>query len=188
MRRASIPAALAAILFALPATAQSPARGTGLAMTGGAGIGWTRPACEFCRRDRAAGPVAYLQVTTQMSTSFALGAEARFWARNDEVFELIGALGAVAYLFPTPGGPFHIKGGISYLSYRAYDDDGDLVANMPAIQLGAGYRFRISDGLGLTNFVNVVTGRFGTLRSDDAAVVSNMGVTSFQLGLALTRY
>jgi hypothetical protein len=186
MSRLACAAAVAAVLFAVPLEAQTPS--SGLAMTGGAGIGWTRPACDFCRRDRSAGPVAYLQVTSQVNPSFGLGAEARFWARDDEVFELTGSLGIVAYLYPTPGGPFHIKGGLAYLSYRAYDDDGDLVSNMPAIQLGAGYRFQISEGFGLTNFVNVVAGRFGTLRSDDDALVDNMGITSFQLGLALTRF
>jgi hypothetical protein len=186
MSRSALAAVITAVLFALPLEAQAPGRG--LAMTGGAGIGWTRPACDFCRRERAAGPVAYLQVTSQMNSAFALGAEARFWARDDDVFELTGSLGVVAYLYPTPGGPFHIKGGLAYLSYRAYDDDGDLVSNMPAIQLGAGYRFRISDGFGLTNFVNFVAGRFGTLRSDDDALVDNMGVTSVQVGLALTRF
>lgn len=184
--RALIPVVLGLAAFAPPARAQTPSGG--LAMTGGAGIGWARPACEFCRRERAAGPVAYLQVAGNVNTSLSLGAEARFWARENEVFELIGSIGVVAYLYPTLGGPFHLKGGLSYLSYRAYDNDGDLVSNMPAIQLGAGYRFRISEGFGLTNFVNVIAGRFGTLRSDEAALVTNMGVTSLELGLALTRF
>lgn len=188
MSRLVLAALAAACILAAPLAAQTPAPRSGLAMTGGAGIGWTRPACDFCRRTRAAGPVAFLQVTSEVNPSLALGAEARFWARDDEVFELTGSLGAVAYLFPTPGGPLHLKGGLAYLSYRAYDDDGDLVSNMPAILLGAGYRFEIAEGFGLTNFVNVVAGRFGTLRSDDAALVHNMGVTSFQLGLALTRF
>jgi hypothetical protein len=184
--RAVMPLAMALAAVAAPAAAQAPSRG--LSMTGGAGIGWARPACDFCRRERAAGAVAYLQVAGNASPSLSLGAEARFWARDNDVFELIGSIGAVAYLYPTVGGPFHVKAGLSYLSYRAYDDDGDLVSNMPAIQLGAGYRFRISERFGLTNFVNLVAGRFGTLRSDDATLVTNMGVTSFELGLALTRF
>lgn len=186
MRRSAFAAAVAVVLFAVPLDAQTSA--TGLAMTGGAGIGWTRPACDFCRRARSPGAVAWLQVSNQLNPSIAVGAEARFWARDDEVFELTGSLGVVAYVYPTPGGPFHVRGGLAYLSYRAYDDDGDLVANMPAIDVGAGYRFRISERFALTNFVNVVAGRFGTLRSDDDALVDNMGVTSFQLGLALTRF
>ena len=182
-------ALLTSALLAQPAYAQAvPGQSNGLEMTGGAGIGWTRPACDFCRRDLSAGPVVYLQVTKQITPTFGLGADARFWARNSEAFELVGSIGAVAYLFPTPGGAFHLKGGLSYLSYRAYDDDGDLVSNMPAVQLGAGYRFNVAEGFALTNYVNLVAGRFGTLRSDDAAIVENMGIMSVQLGLALTRF
>lgn len=177
--------ALLLFLMAGPAQAQG---GKGIAMTGGAGIGWARPACEYCRRQLSAGPAAYLQMTTPVNPRLSLGVEANFWARDDEVFELMGSLGAVAVLFTNPGGPFHLKAGIAYLSYRAYDDDGDLVSNAPAMQLGAGYRFRISDELALTNFVNVITSRFGTLRSDDAVVVENMGITAFQLGVAITRF
>lgn len=182
-------AALAAtIACALPASAQTDLRPTGIAMTGGAGVGWTRPACDFCRRQRAAGPMFFLQMAGHLTPTVALGAEADFWARDDEVFELTGAIGLVAYLYPTPGGAFHVKGGLSYLSYRLYDDDGDLVSNMPAIQLGAGYRFTVSDRVALTNFVNFVAARFGSLRSEDAVLVDNMGITSLQLGLAITRF
>jgi hypothetical protein len=187
-----------ALLTVHPAEAQrqqqrSTARGaapasSSIALSGGAGVGWTRPACSYCRRSMDAGPVMYLEATSQLNPRFALGGQANLWARNSDVFVLMGTLGVVAHMYPNPASPLFLKAGLGYLTYRAYDSDGDLVSNGPAIQLGAGYRFQFSNGLAITNFANLLTSRYGTLRSDDEVLVENMGVTSIQLGIAISRY
>jgi hypothetical protein len=182
-------AVLAVILVTHPAGAQrapSPPAG-GLALLGGAGVGWTRAACGFCQRQLRAGPVLYFQGTGRVRPNLAVGAEANAWVREDEVFILMGSLGLIAHLWPRVDGPLYLKGGLSYVTYRAYDDEGDLVANSPGMQLGAGYTFRISDGITLTSFVNLLASRFGTLRSEDDVVAENFGVMSLQLGIGIAR-
>jgi len=187
----------AALLAAQAAEAQQsrhstmrtlPASGGSIALSGGVGVGWTRPACSYCRRTLDAGPVMYLEATSQVNPRFALGGQANLWARNSDVFVLMGTLGVVAHMYPNPGRPLFLKAGLGYLTYRAYDSDGDLVSNGPALQLGAGYRFQFSNGLAITNFANLLTSRFGKLRSDEDVLVENMGVTSIQLGIALSRF
>jgi hypothetical protein len=189
--------AAAVLLSAQPAAAQQAQRTTGrvapasngtIAVSGGAGVGWLRPACAYCRRSLDAGPVMYLEATSQLNPRFALGGQANLWAKTSDIFVLVGTLGVVAHMYPNPSSPFFLKAGLGYLTYRAYDSDGDLVSNGPAIQLGAGYRFQFSNGLALTNFANLLTSRYGTLRSDDEVLVENMGVTSIQLGIAISRY
>jgi hypothetical protein len=66
-------------------------------------------------------------------------------------------------------------------------DDDDLASLGPAIQLGAGYEFRLSDRTLLTNYVTIVASRFGKLRAGEVIVVDNLGVTSLQFGIGLTR-
>ncbi len=167
---------------------QASGTGSGMALSGGAGIGWTRPACDFCRRHLDAGPALYLQMTSQVNPRLALGAEADLWARDNEVFVLNGALSFVAQLRKHPESPFFLKGGIGYMTYRAYDDSGDLVSNMPAIQMGAGYRFMLSSGFAINNYATLFAARFGKLREDGDVVVDNFGVMSLQLGLGVTRF
>lgn len=184
-------AVLAVVLSTQPLRAQTrtavaPTRGVSL--MGGAGIGWTRPACDFCRRERDPGPVVYLSMLSHLRPNLAIGAEANAWAREGVVFTLAASLTGVAQLYPTPGGPFYMRAGLGIMTFRAYDDDADLVSNAPAMQLGAGYRFRIGDGLVLSNFANVLVSRFGSLRSEDDVIVENFGVTSIQLGIGLARH
>jgi len=178
---------LLAPLVVRPAAAQQ-ARGSGLSVGGGGGVGWTRPACDYCRRNLDPGPAAWLRITGDVRPGLAVGAEANIWAHDQDVFVLVGSLTAVAQIHPTPGGPFFLRTGIGYLTYRAYADDDDLVANAPAIQFGLGYECRISDRLALNNAMTLVASRFGTLRGDDRVVVDNMGTTSIQLSIGLVRF
>jgi len=190
MRARTLAAMFAATLIAQPARAQSPrsSGGEGVTLMGGAGVGWTRAACGFCRRSRDAGPVIYLQLTTPLKTNLALGAEGNVWVRDAEVFSLVGSLSAIAQLNPRPGSPLYLKAGLGYTTYRAFDDEADLVSNAPAMQLGAGYRVPITPELALNTFANVLVSRFGKLRTEETVVVDNFGITSIQLGVGLTRH
>ncbi len=78
-----LPILLLAGLAVRPAAGQQ-ARTSGRSVGGGGGVGRTRPACDYCRRDLDPGPVAQIH--------------------------------------PTPGGPFFLRTGIGYLTYRAYHD------------------------------------------------------------------
>lgn len=188
MRVRRLAVALAVLVFAQGAAAQSPRVSEGVTLMGGAGVGWTRPACSFCRRALDPGPVIYLQMTAPIRTNLALGAEGNVWVRDAEVFALMGSLSGIAQLYPKPGSPLYLRGGLGFVTYRAFDDEADLVSNAPALQFGAGYRFRLTDELALSNFANILVSRFGKLRSEETVVVDNFGVTSVQLGVGLTRH
>jgi hypothetical protein len=110
------------------------------------------------------------------------------WVRDAEVFSLVGSLSAIGHLYPRPGGPRYLKAGLGFTTYRAFDDEADLVSNGPAVQLGAGYRVPITVELALNTFANVLVSRFGKLRSEEDVVVDNFGITSIQLGVGLTRH
>jgi hypothetical protein len=185
---------LAGLGVAREANAQESrsARPGGMFCGAGAGGGWTRVACSYCRRDYAFGPVVFARLGGSLGQRALLGAEASAWTRNDaeeDVRLLTGSLMAVAWLYPSADGPLYLKGGLGAVSYRVYGagDDDDLSSLGPALQLGAGYEFRLSDRLLLTNYVNVLASRFGKLRSGEVIVVDNLGVTSLQFGIGLTR-
>jgi hypothetical protein len=180
-------AVLVVVLVPTPGQGQAALPPAGFQIMGGAGVGWTRTSCAFCRRDRDAGPVVYLQAMTRIRPGLTIGAEGNAWARDDEIFVLIGSIGAIAQMYPNLESPLYFKGGLSLVSYRAFDEEGDLVSNGPGIQLGAGYRFRVTDDITITNFINVLASRYGKLKEEDTVVVDNFGVTSFQLGIGLVR-
>jgi len=180
-------ASLVVMLAPKPGHGQAALPPAGFQIMGGAGVGWTRTACGFCRRERDPGPVVYLQATSRIRPGLTIGAEGNVWARDDEIFVLVGSIGAIANIYPNVESPLYLKGGLSYVTYRAFDEDGDLIANGPGIQLGAGYRFRVTEDITITNFVNVLASRYGKLKEEDTVVVDNFGVTSFQLGIGLVR-
>lgn len=195
MRRSLVFALLVIALgVAGEARAQEPpsARPGGLFYGAGAGGGWTRAACGYCRRDYSFGPIVFARLGGTLGERSLLGAEASLWTKSDaeeDVRLLTGSLMAVAWLYPSADGPLYLKGGLGAVTYRVYGegDDDDLSSLGPALQLGAGYEFRLSERLLLTNYVNVVASRFGKLRSGEVIVVDNIGVTSFQFGIGLTR-
>jgi hypothetical protein len=185
---------LAALAVSREAHAQEsrPARPGGMFYGAGAGGGWTRAACGYCRRDYSFGPVVFARIGGTLVPRSLLGAEASGWTKGDaeeDVRLLTGSLMAVAWLYPNADEPFYLKGGLGAITYRVYGngDDDDLASLGPAIQLGAGYEFRLSDRTLLTNYVTIVASRFGKLRAGEVIVVDNLGVTSLQFGIGLTR-
>jgi hypothetical protein len=169
-----------------PLAAQQPAA-RALTVGAGGGVGWTRPACDYCRRELDPGPVAWVRISGPVNPGLIVGAEANVWANDDEVFVLVGSLLAVAQLHPRRGEPLFVRGGLGYVTYRAYADDDDLVANAPGLLFGLGYEFRISDRLALNNAVTLIASRFGSLRGDDRTVVDRIGTTSIQLAVGVIR-
>lgn len=185
---------LAAAATARPADAQEmrPAKPGGFFYGAGAGGGWTRASCGYCRREHSFGPVLNARVGGTLGSRSLLGAEASVWTRSDgeqDVRLLTGSLMVVAWLYPRPDGPFYLRGGAGAVTYRVYGegDDDDLSSLGPALQLGAGYEFRLSDRTVLTNYASLVASRFGKLRAGEVVVVENLGVTSLQFGIGLTR-
>jgi len=171
---------------------QSTVSARGIFLGGVAGAGWTRVGCDYCRRDFEAGPTASVHVGTHVRPGLRMGAELSGWTHGDgeeDVRLVMGALTAVAWLHPRPGGPFFVKGGLGWVTYRVWGDgdDDDLASGGPGIQLGAGWEFRLSEALTVSNFLHVTASAFGKLRSGETVVVDNLGVTSIQLGVGIAR-
>ncbi|MGH7503376.1 MAG: hypothetical protein ACREL7_16740 [Longimicrobiales bacterium] len=196
MRRCLVFAALLAAFGGvqpLDAQAPRPSRPGGMFLGAGAGGGWTRAACSYCRRDYSFGPVVFARIGGRLGPRSLLGAELSGWTRNDgeeDVRLLTGSLMAVGWLYPNPDGPFYLKGGLGAITFRVFGDgdDDDLSSLGPALQLGAGYEFRLSDRVLLTNYANLQASRFGKLRSGETVVVDNLGVTALQFGIGITRF
>jgi len=166
--------------------AESPAAPAAYGWSGGAGAGWTRVSCSICTPRRVLGPTAHLRVGTFVRPGLLLGAEANGWMRDqgENGRAWTAAIGPVAYLYPKAAGPFHIKAGIGYMTYNAEED---VSTSNVAVQLGAGYEFRVGSRLHLTNYANLHASSFGSLKSDGDEVVGDVSVSLFQIGVGLTR-
>ncbi len=165
----------------------------GLFLGGGSGAGWTRVACGYCRRVFAFGPVATVRAGARLRPGVRLSAELNGWTHRDDepdVRLVMGALTMVAQLQPDPGRPFFVRGGLGWVTYRVRGngDDDDFASGGPGLQLGAGWSFRLSETLAMSNSLNVVASAFGKLRSGETVVVDNLGVTSIQLNVSLTKF
>jgi hypothetical protein len=162
-------------------------------MGGGVGAGWTRIACEYCRREHEFGPIGYLRLGSRLRPGLLIGAELNGWTHSEDEEEIrlfMAALTAVGWLYPNPARPLFLKGGLGWVNYRVNGggEDDDLASGGPGLVLGAGYEFRLSESLTMTNYINVVASAFGKLRSGETVVVENLGITSIQFGVGVTKF
>ncbi|MGH7459497.1 MAG: hypothetical protein ACREMA_00535 [Longimicrobiales bacterium] len=174
----------------MPSAARAQTNGPGdVWISAGAGGGWSRVACAICRVQRNLGPTGYLRFGANVRPGLLLGAEGNVWTRvpGDDEREWVGAFSAVGYLYPRANGALYVKGGLGYLTYRSSAEDDDLTLGSVGVVLGAGYEFRVGSSLLLTNYVNLHASSFGSLKSGDTEVISDVSVTLFQLGVGLTR-
>jgi len=186
MRPARIAFIVLLMLVGVPAFVRAQSRGGEFWMSGGVGGGWTRVSCAICTPARTLGPTAHVRVGASLRPGMLLGAEANGWTRNrDEGGRAwSGSIGAVAFLYPKPEGPFFVKAGVGYMTYRA--DEGVNTGNV-GVQLGAGYEFRVGGSLYLTNYANLHASSFGSLRADGAVAVDDVSLSMLQIGVGITR-
>lgn len=181
---------IAGILLPAASQSQTAAKPSSVWMSAGVGGGWTRVSCAICRTQRDLGPTGYLRVGVPLRAGLLLGAEANLWTRenalegDEAAREWTRALGAVAYLYPRPGGPFFVKAGIGQLSFQANDQ---LSTRSIGLQLGAGYEFRVGNKLYISNYMNLLASSYGSLQSAGEQVVDDVNITLFQFGVGLSR-
>jgi hypothetical protein len=174
----------------IPVAARAQTNGTGdIWLSAGAGGGWSRVACSICRVQRNLGPTGYVRFGANVRPGLLLGVEANGWTRvpGEDEREWVGAFSAVGYLYPRAGGTLYVKGGLGYLTYHSSDDEDELSLGSAGVVLGAGYEFRVGSSLMLTNYVNLHASSFGSLKSGDSEVISDVSVTLLQLGVGITR-
>jgi hypothetical protein len=172
---------LAALLCAGRAAAQSPDSGTWFGL--GAGGGWTRVSCAICSTDRDLGPAGHLRIGTAIRPGLLVGAA---WTHRDdeeeEIRETVATLAGVGTVYPRPGGPLYLKGGIGYIAYRATEE---VAANLIGLVVGAGYEFAVSDGFAITNDLSLVATSFGALKNGDATAADDVSITVLRLGIGI---
>jgi hypothetical protein len=170
---------LAALILAAPLHAQS-SDGNGLWLGAGVGAGWVRVSCDICQASRDLGPSAFARVGTVLKPGLRVAAEITAWTHEaEDVRENLGAAMAVLYLQPHDGA-LYFKTGLGYVGYRAGDD---IALNSAGVQLGGGYELRIGS-LALSNYLNLVSSSFGSLKNEDTTIADDVRTTLMQFGIA----
>jgi hypothetical protein len=170
--------------------AQLPVQRNGAWFDVGGGAGWARVSCDICRANRNLAPALRGAVGVTLSPSLLIGADGMIWrAGEGSVTELLGAVAAVAYWYPNPMKPLKLKGGLSYTSYRASDEEHALTGGAFGPTLGLSYEWRLGSSLGLAPYVTVhVASLGGELKFDGAPIAGDLSLSSLQFGAALVKH
>lgn len=157
----------------------------GWLLAGGLGAGWSRVSCDVCVRSHDLGPAVYVRLGRHVRPNLLVGGEVVGWTHTaEDVREIVGVASAVGHLYPRPGGPLYLRGGLGWVTYRAEDD---VVSNSAGIQLGAGFEFGVGGGFALSNYLHITASSFGSLRAGNSIVSDEVGVSLVQVGFGLVR-
>jgi hypothetical protein len=117
-----------------------------------------------------------------------LGAEVMGWFREEEeVSEYLGAFGAVAHWYLTPGGRFFLKGGFGHALYRISDGDEVLTSSGFGPILGVGYDLNLGGTISIVpQFNSIITLPIGNLHLDGDQQAEGVSLALLQVGLGLT--
>lgn len=131
-------------------------------------------------------PVSAQQETAAPVQQWRLGAEATRWSLGSAGSEdVLDARSVVLRWHPTGTSPFHLKGGLAYLSFRFdYGRDGPKALSIGPT-LGFGYDVRLAAGLALSPQVSWITTPFGNsrVRSEIRHVEATTSLFRFGLGV-----
>lgn len=184
-------AVLLAVLMAVPsagAAAQSARAGVATrsplwyeVTVGGSGM---RLTCDFCQPARDVGPSFTAAVGAYAGDRLRIGLEGGLWTYgNEEVREHLQQLGLVAHLTPTPGKPIFLIGGFGWSGYRA----GEFKYDAPRVTVGAGWQIPAFGKFVVGNTVTLDAAAFATLRSDEVAVLNNVGLSVVRAAVRVGR-
>lgn len=171
-------------------SAQLPTQRKGAWFDVGGGAGWARVSCDICRANRNLAPSLRGAVGITVSPSLLLGADGMLWrAAEGTVTEWLGAAGAAVFWYPNPAKPLQLKGGVSYASYRATDEEHALTGGAFGPVLGVSYEWRLGSSLGLAPYVTVhVASLGGELKFDGEPIASDLSLSALQFGAALVKH
>jgi|SRR5687767_12705275 len=148
----------------------------------GVGAGWGRVSCDVCQTSRDLGPTAYVRFARVLNPSVRVGGEATAWTHEvEDERENLAAVMAVLTLQP-PRRPLFVKAGVGYVGYRAGED---ISLNSIGMQVGGGYELRLG-GLAISNYVNVISSSFGSLKNESTTIANDVSTTLLQLGVGVT--
>ncbi|UCF20726.1 MAG: hypothetical protein JSU87_04770 [Gemmatimonadota bacterium] len=187
------PLAFAFLCTSLIASASGSAFAQGSSRQGlwwgvGFSYGWAHVACDICRSGRGGGMSVTGDIGGTVSPSLLMAGELNGWLTGaGEVDEYMGTVGAVAYWYPRGGGPFYLKGGMSYVAYRNDDGENALTSSGFGPQVGAGYQVFVTSRMAIQPYFNlIVTLPLGNLTFNGDRQAEGISLGLLQLGLSAT--
>ncbi len=113
-----------------------------------------------------------------------LGGEVNAWSRDKSgLTETVGDMSAVAYVYPSAGGTFFLKGGVGVAIYTA-NTSPKLEATGLGVNVGAGIDLYLGRKFSLTPYASFLTGLSGNMKvgGTDTGVAAKPNL--FQVGVA----
>lgn len=157
---------------------------SGVWWSAGLGAGAVHFTCDLCAGDRDTGPLLRFAVGSEARSGLRVGVTAGGWTHVDgDVRETIYQAGLIARLEPTPGGRFHLIGGLAWTGYRAGDFDYDA----PSLTLGAGLDFPVTGPWLLSNALLLDAASFARLRNDGEVAARDVGLSVLRLEVSVLR-
>ncbi|MDH3206773.1 MAG: hypothetical protein OEO79_09175 [Gemmatimonadota bacterium] len=188
MKAHRISALLVCALFPMPsaAFAQSPDEPSpgGIWWEISAGAGGMRLTCAICDPTRELGPAISGAVGAYGSPRVRVGLEGGGWANDDgDVRESVYRAGLVAQLHPRPDSGLHLIGGLGWSGYRAELFTYDAIR----LTLGAGWDLPLTGDWVVGNRLLLDAASFASLKNDEGAIASPVGLSVMTFGLYIRR-
>ena len=193
MRSIKTRVALAALLIAAPALAQSaraPRQGFNISFGfGGGSAGLT---CPDCSTDRENAPSMYLRIGGALRPSLVLAGEINGWSKTETEAGIdgtvtIATVNAVAQYYPNPANGFFISGGLGAgameveIKAPGFGTFSDNTTGL-GYQFGAGFDIPMKGTFSLTPFVTFFGTAGGKVESSEEKLDAN--VVQFGLGFS----
>jgi hypothetical protein len=191
MRRLIGMAATLATL-ASPALAQgAPALRQGFTVSFGLGAGSAGFSYEGNSSDRLTGPSGYLRLGGAVSQNLVIAGETHGWTHSQgSVTSRVGYLMAIAQWYPQATGGFHLTGGVGMGALDEEDTDPatgyTLESVGAALELGAGYDWRLAHNFSLTPYANFLAMGGGEPKFNGSGVGGSLSGNVLQVGLGFS--
>jgi hypothetical protein len=185
--------ALAALLAATPALAQSPRQPRqGFNISFGLGGGSAGASCSECSSDRENAPSMYLRIGGALRPSLVLAGEINGWSKTEtelgvEGTVTIATVNAIAQWYPNPAAGFFVSAGLGAgsmeVEFKA-PGFGTFSDNTTGLgyQVGTGYDIPMTGSFSLTPFVTFFGTAGGKVESSNEKLDGN--VVQFGLGFS----
>lgn len=193
MRAIGTRVALAALLVATPAIAQSPPKPRqGFNISFGFGGGSAGVTCSECESDRESAPSMYLRIGGTVRPSVVLAGEINGWSKSQTEQGIqgtitIASVNMVAQWYPQPATGFFLTGGLGAGSISmeikapGFATISDHTTGL-GYQVGTGYDIPVAGTFSLTPFVTYFGTAGGKVESSNAKLDGN--VVHFGLGFS----
>lgn len=164
--------------------APAPPRTSTIWYGGSIGRAGNRVTCDICTTSRDYGLAIAIAAGTYARPQLRVGIEGARWSFDGAgVDESVLSLGVVAHLLPDVRRGLYLLGGIGWSGYRA----GDFAYDAPRATVGVGWDRVVAGGVSVGALLALDAASFGAIRTEDATVARDVGLSSIRLALQLRR-